>query len=353
MFKNMKFYLFVFLLTTLTAFSAEEKIRSYEVRTNPWRMGQIADRFEVVKRLKAGFEVYVPEERLSEFLKFAPGARLLSKNIHYKYQQNLIVNADKYRKYVDVENDLKALASRFDNLVTLDVYGKSPDGRNLYTFRVHRKNEKNEGAAKLMITAATHGDELITTEVLFHLIEELLSGYGKDPRLTAMIDTHDIYFIPVVSPDSFDMRQRYVQGIDPNRSFPWPQNPQNKSVDVISSIINLSDKMKFQGSLDLHAYGQLVMYPWAYTTQTPAPTDVGQFDFLVKEMAKENRYKAGQISTTIYVAKGSSADYFYWKSNTVALAAELGVEKIPNYNQIPKVVNESREMIWRFIEHFR
>jgi hypothetical protein len=69
-------------------------------------------------------------------------------------------------------------------------------------------------------------------------------------------------------------------------------------------------------------------------------------------MAKDNQYKAGQISTTIYVAEGSSADYFYWKSGTKAVAVEIGKEKIPHWNKIPAITNEAREMIWTFLEYF-
>ena len=34
------------------------------------------------------------------------------------------------------------------------------------------------------------------------------------------------------------------------------------------------------------------------------------------------------------IAKGSSADYFYWKSKTKSFAAELGNQKIPDYSRI-------------------
>jgi len=110
--------------------------------------------------------------------------------------------------------------------------------------------------------------------------------------------------------------------------------------------------MKFAGSLDLHAYGRLVMYPWGYTEKSPEADDKVLFQDLVTSMARENQYKVGQISTTIYVAKGSSADYFYWKSKTKAFAAELGIQKIPEFSKIPSIVGEAREMVWTFLESF-
>ncbi|MBP9681627.1 MAG: succinylglutamate desuccinylase/aspartoacylase family protein [Bacteriovorax sp.] len=330
-----------------------ERIRSYKVITTNKKMNQIASRFEVVKKLARGYEVYVKEEEVASFLKLAPKARLLEKNIHslFSSENEKSLELSQYRKFSDVERDLFNMASTYKGLVTIENYGITKGGRKLYALKVSSQKTQNP-KPQVMITAATHGDELVTVEVLFSLMNELLAGYGHDARLTRMIDGRDIYFIPVVSPDSFEARERYVQGMDPNRSFPWPENTKNKTVDCIQALMDFSNTHKMAGSLDLHAYGKLVMYPWGYTTAAPKGKDEVLFTDLVQSMARDNQYTAGQISTTIYVAKGSSADYFYWKGQTQAIAAELSNQKVPSYNTIPKVVDEAREMIWTFLEHF-
>lgn len=333
------------LLLSNAAFGAE-KIRSYEVSVNPLKMNKIASQFEVVRKLPHGFEVYVQEDDVKAFLELAPKAKLLEANIHVNTDEKAL---NQYRKYANVEADLKAMAETYKSLATLETYGVSKGGRNLYALKI---STGGENKPKLMVTAATHGDELITTEVLFALTNELLAGYGKDERLSKILNNRDIYVIPVVSPDSFEARERYVQRKDPNRSYPWPDKPNNPTVDVIQSMMDYTNKMKFTGSLDLHAYGKLVMYPWAYTRKAPDSKDEVGFKDLVVAMARDNQYEAGQISTTIYVAEGSSADYFYWKSGTRAIAAELGREKVPSYSKIPSIVNESREMVWTFLEYF-
>lgn len=333
------------ILVSTSTFSTE-LIRSYQVSENPLKMDKIARQFEVVKKLEKGFEVYVLEERVADFLKIAPKAILLEKNVHSDYFDKAIVG---YRDYAKVESDLKTLVATYPKLASLETYGVTKGGRNMYSLKL---STGGENRPRLMVTAATHGDELITTEVLFALTNELLAGYGVDSRLTKILDSRDVYIIPVVSPDSFEARERYVQRQDPNRSYPWPENTTNKTVDVIQGMMDYTNKMKFMGSLDLHAYGRLVMYPWAYTKKVPDAKDEVGFKDLVQTMAKDNQYTAGQISKTIYVAEGSSADYYYWKSGTRAVAAELGREKIPHYSKIPAIVKESREMIWTFLEYF-
>jgi hypothetical protein len=332
---------------------AVERIRSYKVIATKKVMNQIASRFEIVKKLSRGYEVYVKEEDVKSFLRMAPKSRLLEKNIQsiFSIENEKSFSLSQYRKYADVERDLQTMALTYKDLVSLETYGVTKGGRKLYALRV--SSQKSQSVKpQVMITAATHGDELVTVEVLFSLMNELLAGYGKEARLTQLIDGRDIYFIPVVSPDSFEARERYVQGMDPNRSFPWPENINNKSVDCIEALINFSNTHNLVGSLDLHAYGKLVMFPWGYTTSPPESRDEVVFNDLVQTMARENEYTAGQISTTIYIAKGSSADYFYWKKKTQAIAVELSNQKVPIYSSIPKVVNEAREMVWTFLEHF-
>jgi predicted deacylase len=311
-------------------------------------MLKIADSFEVVKRLPNGFEVYVKETETGKFLDLVSDAVLLEQNIHADFADKATQN---YKKFSDVERDLNSFANSYKEITSLLTYGKSQDGKNLYALKVDTK--VNQGKkTELMITAATHGDELITVEVLIALMNELFSQYGKDSRITKMLDNHVIYFIPVVSPDSFESRSRYVEGTDPNRAYPWPEKPNKGPVTVINSLIDFTNQHQLIGSLDMHAYGRLVMYPWGYTTLAPASADSVVMNDLVLDMAKENNYTAGQISTTIYVAKGSSADYYYWNKKTRAIAVEIGNEKVPNYSKIPSMVNESREMIFRFIESF-
>jgi hypothetical protein len=333
--------------------SATEKIRSYKVITNPMRMNQIADQFEVVKKLATGYEVYVKEEDVEKFLAIIPQAKLLSQNIQAEFtdDKEKTLNLAKYRKFADVERDLTSIASTYKDIVSLESYGTTKEGRKLYALKI--SSSKIAGPkSQVMLTAATHGDELVTVEVLFSLINELLAGYGKDSRLTKLIDGRDIYFIPVVSPDSFEARERYVQGLDPNRSFPWPENTINKSVDCIQALMDFSNNHKLAGSLDFHAYGKLVMFQWGYTEKAPDSKDEVLFSDLVRSMVRENDYTAGQISTTIYIAKGSSADYFYWSKKTQAIAVELSNQKVPPYNSVAKVVNEAREMTWTFLGHF-
>jgi hypothetical protein len=96
----------------------------------------------------------------------------------------------------------------------------------------------------------------------------------------------------------------------------------------------------------------MVMYPWAYTYSSVDEKDSQIFHPLTQSMAATNSYAYGPISKVIYVAKGSSADYYYWKKKTIALAVEVGNSKAPHPSQIPAYTEEQAEAMWRFIEAF-
>lgn len=330
---------------------AQEVIKSFEVNQNNPQMQNIADLFEVKDKLKNSFLVYVIEQRVAEFRKLAPKAKLVSEDINAHLKGK---NLEGYHKFPQVKDIYYDFAKNFPDNAKIEVYGKSERGLELFALKVSSDAVTKENKPKLMITSATHGDELITVEVQLRLVKELLEGAKTNSRLKRMIDEHVIYFIPVVNPDGFTRRSRYTSGrVDPNRDYPWPDRPNRISkVTCIKNLINFFHKHDFKGSMDIHASGKMVMFPWGYTKDEITSADFNFMSKLTSDMAKENKYRHGPISKVIYVAKGSSADYYYWKNGAVALAVELTTTKVPGARRIAGVVDEAREMLWKFIESF-
>ena len=308
----------------------------------------VSEEFEVVRKIANGFEIYVPISKKARFLELAPQAKFIS-NDEFKNPGTF----EGYRDYKKVEEELKQIAAQFPDIAKLETYGTTEDGHTLYVLKVSDNVQIDEDEPELMITSATHGDEIITVEVEMELIKSLLQNYEKDARLSKMLKEKEIFFIPMVNPQGYSQRDRYANNnTDPNRDYPYPGDENKKSVDCIDALRTWFHSRDIKGSIDLHAYGKLIMFPWAYTKSSPPRDDEINFQYLTNSMAEINKYKAGQISKIIYVAKGSSADYYYWKNKTLALGIELSSSKAPPYGAVPRIVEESREMIWRFIEHF-
>lgn len=355
----MKFVLILlFTVFSLGAYTVDENvtISSFYVPDNEANnIPEIASKFDLYNRHKDGFIIYVPRNRLKEFYTLALDTELMEYDIYEEMDRLRFWRRYKeYHDFNEVRALLKELSENYGDIVDLIEYGKSKQGNPLYALKVSdnvKTDEKDE--PDLLFTAALHGDEPITTEVLIKLLKELLEGYSKDSRLTAMVDNNEIYFILVTSPDGFIKRRRYANGKDPNREFPTPLNTVKEPIPCIKNLMNFYEKRNFKGSIDFHAFGQMIMFPWAYSySRIKSDEDYNSMAKLVENMARENKYKHGQTSKTIYKAEGTSVDYFYIKSRAHALVIEIGKGKMPKPSYIQKYTDDLRESVWTFLEYF-
>ncbi|MFM8315585.1 MAG: M14 family zinc carboxypeptidase, partial [Deltaproteobacteria bacterium] len=148
-------------------------------------------------------------------------------------------------------------------------------------------------------------------------------------------------------------KERYANGVDPNRDYPWPQDVNHASNPCISSIMKFYESHHIKASIDFHAYGEMIMYPWAYTYNSLPSLEDNIFDKVTTRMAQFNGYVHGQISKVIYVAQGSSADYYHWKHQAWALGIEVGNQKVPSLSQVPAIIKENLDSTWTFIESIK
>lgn len=315
-------------------------------------MRAIADRFEVHHRLATGFEVIVPADKARDLLSLAPDARLIVADMDAEtaWQAN---QTRGYHTYQTVEEHLKRIEAEHPNLAKVEVYGKSKEGRSLFALKLSDNSQLDEAEPELMITSATHGDELITVEVLMGIVDALVEGYAASPRVRAMVDDHELYFLPVINPDGYVKKNRYANGVDPNREYPYPEVPSRNPNPCIKSVMDFFDSHAFVGSLDYHSAMGTFMYPWSYTEGPVDSADEKVMEALTAKMAATNGYTHGQIPDVVYIAKGASADYYYWKKRALALAVEIHGTNVPSTSQIPSVLQKSLEAAYLFIEHFR
>ncbi len=311
-------------------------------------MPAISNRYEVFAKVKKGFEIIVPAADVLQFKLLAPQAELIELDIDAKTRDLGRSDRRGYHTLASVETHLKKMEASFFDLVQIETYGKSKEGRPLFALKM--EGRKLGIKKEVLLTSATHGDELITVEVLFGLMDQLLDGYGNDARLTEILDSHIIYFVPVVNPDGYSRRSRYANGVDPNREYPWPEQPSRNPNPCIKALIDFTAAHHFAGGLDYHSAIGTYMYPWSYTMNAVSSQDAARFHDVAKKMAATNGYQYGQIPHLLYIAKGASADYYYWKYRTFAMAVEISGTNNPAESQIPHYVQENAEPLWIFLE---
>lgn len=313
---------------------------------------QLAQVFDLEGKQHGYPLAYIPASRLQEFFAWVPAAELYEADIS---QPNVVeVGEEKAEalslyNYSKVETDLQSIAQDNPNLTALETYGQSRSGRNLYALRL---GSTAEDAPRLMITGATHGNETLTVDVVMAVLKRWVQKANTDERVGAFLRHAQVYFVPVVSPDSYVAKVRLVGLVDPNRDYPWPGDPDHRSIGIIQAISNFALSKGIKGSVDIHSTAGVIMYPWAYTDHLPSQPMLDRFRDLVENMAQTNGYETGQISDVMYVAKGSSADFYFWKIGTEAVAIELGQGSVRTALDLDRQVDQMDEPLMRFVEHF-
>lgn len=358
----MKTTLILLLFTwACSSFSTElyPQLSIYKVPNSPQLLSQLSHSYDILRTSKIDADILVPTTEKESFLKIVPMAKLseidITKKARTQFQKSLHIgksNELRYHSYSEILKILKDLSTQYSEITQYVEYGKSGQGLELAALRVGLHLKDAQSKPRVLLTAATHGDEIITTEVLLSLLQTLLEDSSRNERFQNMLENVEIVFIPVVNPDGFSKQHRYDNGLDPNRSYPYPGNPNAKPTPSISAELALIEQFPIVGSLDFHAYSAVFLYPWGYTHDRLSDDWLNIFDPLTKDMAKTNDYRYGPISEVMYIAKGSSCDYFFWKNKTVSIAVETGDEKSPDPSEFPKYIREQEESTWLFIESF-
>jgi carboxypeptidase D len=138
---------------------------------------------------------------------------------------------EEYHNYESMESLLITFAKTYSKIARLFSIGKSVKNRELYVFQISNNIDKVEpGEPAFKYVGNIHGDETVGREMLISLIYHLLNNYGKDKRITNLINNTNIYIMPSANPDGFEISKegscvnsngrQNAHSIDLNRNFP-------------------------------------------------------------------------------------------------------------------------------------
>lgn len=128
------------------------------------------------------------------------------------------------RFYTAAETDqiLAELHALYPGLTELHAIGRSRGGRPFMVLEI--TNEATGPASEkpaLYVDGGIHAGELTGSAVATHFIGHLLQGFGKDPRVTALLDRRAFYVRPKFNPDGADLALLHDQSL---RSTPYPMD---------------------------------------------------------------------------------------------------------------------------------
>lgn len=109
---------------------------------------------------------------------------------------------DRYLRYGELSEWLNGVAAAHPDLVAVESYGTSYEGRDL---RIVTITDAATGAHHTKpahwVDASIHATELTATVAACALIQHLVDGFGTDATVTEALATRTFYVVPRVNPD--------------------------------------------------------------------------------------------------------------------------------------------------------
>eukprot|EP00002_Diphylleia_rotans_P028285 TRINITY_DN570_c0_g1_i1.p2 TRINITY_DN570_c0_g1~~TRINITY_DN570_c0_g1_i1.p2 ORF type:complete len:431 (-),score=83.36 TRINITY_DN570_c0_g1_i1:84-1376(-) len=261
---------------------------------------------------------------------------------------------DDYQTYDAHVSFLKTLANNYPSLVSMVTIGTSLEGRPIVGIRISSGGSGSR--PKIIYNGCQHAREWISCATVAYIANELVTKYSSDSTVRTVVDKFDWVIVTVLNPDGYIYsfnndrmwrKNRRVNGlcagVDTNRNWGYQWNtggssnnpcsdsyhgsgpfsePENKAMaDFITSQSNVA------AYIDFHAYSQLWMSPWGYTTALPRDDTIqkrlGETAVAALRKPYGTVYQVGNIANIIYVASGSSAD---WAYGSRGIVQSFGVE---------------------------
>lgn len=242
-----------------------------------------------------------------------------------------------YMTYNQIQEQLIKWNNKSPKITNLGSFGYTTNNRKRVFIEVKGKNSTN----KILVHACIHGNECLATNMCLGYCGMLLSKYNSDKTIQDLVDSRDIYFVPVLSVEAYPS-QREVNGKDPNRDF----NSRNP-VPPVRDIIKLFNIIKPVSTISIHTFGRkLLMPPGDSTGDCANSKDYKSILGSMAHLSNYNLIKASQLyGHPIY---GTEVDYYY-KHGSFSFVWEVGVDQCPNnWNQI----KEEFTRTWPAFLHF-
>ncbi|MFH1748868.1 MAG: M14 family zinc carboxypeptidase [Planctomycetota bacterium] len=271
-----------------------------------------------------------------------------------------------YRTYDEIAQILQDRAFQYPDICQVHDLGSSVQGRRLRALNISDNVGIEEDEPEFKYVSTMHGDEIVGNEMCLFLIDHLLTNYGTDPDLTALVDEIDIWIVPLMNPDGYVAGTRgNAHGIDLNRNFPeWTDGDPNTTAGreaETAVIMNWTMANSFTCSANLHTGVIVVNYPFddddLGSTFSPTP-DEDLFVYISEEYSQYNLpmwnspsfYHGITNGADWYSISGGMQDWHYRYMGGNEVTLELSNIDNPPYSQIPQYWDDNRDSMLAYMQ---
>ena len=259
--------------------------------------------------------------------------------------------------------------------------GQSFEGRDIYAIKVSANVNLDENKPEILYTGMHHAREPMSFMNLYYFIYWILENYNIDADATQILNTREMWFIPIVNPDGYEynrsiapngggMQRKNMRntcngsadGIDPNRNYDymWGLDNQGSSPEPCSetyrgtsafsepetqAVRDFIEQKDFTIAMNYHSYSNLLIYPFGYSYDNPMDSDdLNTFIEYAQDMTQYNNYAWGTGTELLYPVNGEACDWMYGVHGIFAYTPEVGSSSDgfwPSSNRIVPLAEEN------------
>lgn len=302
-----------------------------------------------------------------------------------------------YRNYQQMLDEIYMIQALHPSLVQIEVIGAgwgkdyAQQGlpayqdfdHDIHAIKVSSNVSQIEDEPAFYFVGEHHAREPISMEVCVAILQHLVDGYGFDPQITGILDSSQVWIVPLLNPDghkividqtdiwwrknirdnndngSIDMVSlgNGFDGVDLNRNYGHMWGNISASDDPYSALYHgpnpfsepetiafkaLLEAHPFVAGISYHTYGEYVLYPYGYAHYLNAP-DCDELSALAIAMASSIPRQAtgtylAMPSFALYPVSGSLDDWAYGALGIFPYTIEMASQFIPPAAQVPGIV---------------
>lgn len=130
---------------------------------------------------------------------------------------------DRWLRYDELVTWLHGVADRHPDLVALETYGTSHEGRDLWLVTITDSSTgPHDSKPAHWVDASIHAVELTATVAACALIDRLTGDFGRDEAVTRAVRTRTFYIVPRVNPDGAEWVLADQPRFRRSSTRPWP-----------------------------------------------------------------------------------------------------------------------------------
>ncbi|MCA2214823.1 M14 family metallopeptidase [Jidongwangia harbinensis] len=295
----------------------------------------------------------------------AAGVPLTAKRPNAAMRSRAAAGPTVFRQYNapgGLRDELAAVAARNPTITKLVTLGTSLRGVPIQAVKVTKgaRNVPDGARPSVLYAGAQHAREWITPEMNRRLLHHVVNGYGTDATLTNLVNTTELWFLPVANPDGYDFtftegnrlwRKNLrdndgngeittADGVDLNRNFaekwgwdnegssPDPadqtyRGPSPNSEPETQALNNLFRRVGFEFFVNYHSAAELLLYGIGWQVNTPLPDDQ-----ISIAMAGDDAHPAvpgydPDISAELYTTNGDTDTHAQVRFGTIGFTPEM------------------------------